>query len=150
MHATIATYLAKTGKPKRGLSAIAAALIVVATFAVAWLVVLERGDHGAASSALVAREQAAASGDGAVVAQFHGHGNRTTDAFVVQDGWEIRWETSGKRFQVVVTGADDVGTVVDQHDRGGGSTYPAGAGTFRVEVAAQGSWTMTILDHSTP
>jgi hypothetical protein len=81
-------------------------------------------------------------------AAFSGTGNMSTPAFTVADGWEIQWTTEGNRFQVAARGAENLVVVVKRTEPGGGSTFPQGRGTFRLQVSAKGPWTITVINHS--
>ena len=81
-----------------------------------------------------------------LVAEFSGSGDQETAEFTVQEGWEIRWETSGESFRFAITGDKDFGTVVDQQGEGGGVTNPAGQGAFRLFITAVGPWTVSIFN----
>ena len=83
-----------------------------------------------------------------VVAEFNGDGDQETKSFTVNDGWEIRWETTGESLQVAITGDTDIGTVVDQPAAGGGATYPVGSGKVHLEIKARGPWTIKIVNHT--
>jgi hypothetical protein len=82
-----------------------------------------------------------------VVATFRGNKDQRTDTFQVESGWEIRWSTRGKRFAIAVSGAEDLGTVVEQRGKQNGSTFPRGVGAFRLDVTARGPWRIEILNH---
>jgi hypothetical protein len=82
---------------------------------------------------------------GSLVAEFEGTGNTTTDPFTVRSGWRIDWENSGDLFSFAITGDRDFGTVVEQTEPGSGSTSPTGAGTFQLNVTAQGSWRIQVF-----
>ena len=120
---------------------------------VAVLVILVVGAAAAGFLLLKDRPDAPAAGDPAtprVVATFRGNGNQRTDTFTVDTGWEIAWTTRGKRFAIAVTGAEDLGTVVEQRGKQTGATFPRGAGEFRLDVTARGPWRIQILNHPAP
>jgi hypothetical protein len=87
-----------------------------------------------------------------VVTTFSGSGNKRTEPFNVDSGWEIRWKTEGKRFAVAVSGAENLGTVIEQRGKQTGATFPRGAGKFRLKITAKGPWRIDIRNHpaSTP
>ena len=82
---------------------------------------------------------------GGVVLELNGTGNVTSDAFAVEPGWQIVWQTEGTRFSYAVHGAQDLGTVVDVKEPSSGANAFAPAGTFRIEIAAQGPWSIKVL-----
>jgi hypothetical protein len=81
---------------------------------------------------------------GSTVAQFSGDGDQVTDPFPVREGWLIRWESTGTRFAFAVTGDRDFGILVDRQGPASGSTALVSAGTYRLEVTADGPWTVRI------
>lgn len=80
-----------------------------------------------------------------VIAQFDGDGDKTTDTFQVDEGWQIQWETTGKAFSFAITGDKDFGTVIQQEGPGSGITSPVGSGTYRLEIIADGPWSVQVL-----
>ena len=80
-----------------------------------------------------------------VIAQFDGDGDKTTQAFTVTEGWQIQWETSGTSFDFAITGDRDFGTVIEQDGPGSGITSPVGSGSFRLEITAEGRWSVHIV-----
>jgi len=114
--------------------------VVVAAAVMVLLVELRRDDDAARHAAPIP-----ANHDG-VVAEFSGKSSSLTDPFVVRDGWEIHWQARGKSLEATVTGDADLGMVVDQHGEGVGSTYVVGSGTFRLQIVAQGTWTVSIVN----
>jgi hypothetical protein len=82
---------------------------------------------------------------GGVVLELNGTGNLTSDAFAVEPGWQIVWQTEGTRFSYAVHGAQDLGTVVDVKEPSSGANAFAPAGTFRIEIAAQGPWSIKVV-----
>jgi len=83
-----------------------------------------------------------------VVTEFEGDGDGETDVFDVDEGWEIRWETTGEHLEIAVTGDEDIGTVLRFEDGpGGGTTRPIGSGSLSLEVTADGPWNVLIINH---
>lgn len=82
---------------------------------------------------------------GSTVAQFRGSGDRITEAFSVREGWSIHWENTGDRFAFAISGDRDLGTVVEQEEPASGVTSPVGGGTFRLEITAEGPWSVRIV-----
>lgn len=128
-------------RSRRGVVLIAV-LAVVVVAAIAALIVSQRDDSHSPASPTRGAPPAER------VAKLSGTGDQTTKSFQVKKGWEIRWATTGTTFKFAITGDRDFGTVVDHQGAGGGSTYPIGSGTFRLQVSADGPWTVRIVDHS--
>jgi hypothetical protein len=82
---------------------------------------------------------------GGTVLELNGTGNLTSDAFAVEPGWQVVWQTEGTHFSYAVHGAQDLGTVVDVKEPSSGANAFAPAGTFRIEVAAQGPWSIKVV-----
>ncbi len=79
------------------------------------------------------------------LAEFAAEGDLTTEPFQVREGWQIRWETTGERFAMAITGDRDFGIVIDRDEPGRGVTSPVGSGTFRLEITAEGPWSVSIV-----
>jgi hypothetical protein len=82
---------------------------------------------------------------GSVVGDFSGSAAQKTDSFFVRSGWQIQWKSEGTAFRLAVRGDVDVGTVVDQQSPGSGVTSPVPAGTFYLEIAADGPWQIKVI-----
>lgn len=89
--------------------------------------------------------QALLSPAGSTVADFSGEGDQTTDAFEVREGWSIHWENTGETFAFAISGDRDFGTVIQQQEPGSGVTSPVGEGSYRLEIVADGPWTIQIV-----
>lgn len=116
--------------------------VVLAAVAVGLYVVWSSRSNGADGS-----DQSA---DPNVVAELAGDGDETTDSFDVDEGWQIHWENTGERFAFAITGDTDFGTVIEQDGPGNGITSPVGSGTFQMEVSAEGSWEIQIIQGEPP
>jgi len=81
---------------------------------------------------------------GSTVASFSGATDQTTGSFQVREGWAIHWDSTGQKFAFAIRGDRDFGTVINITEPGSGVTSPTGAGSFHLEVTAQGSWTISI------
>lgn len=81
---------------------------------------------------------------GSAVVRLSGDGDQTTESFTVRQGWAIEWDSSGDAFAFAIRGDRDFGTVIDVVEPGNGVTSPTGEGTFHLEVAAEGPWTITV------
>lgn len=81
---------------------------------------------------------------GSTLAAFGGQGSETTATFQVREGWGIQWESKGTQFAFAIQGDRDFGKVIDINEPSNGVTSPTGAGTFYLEVTANGPWTISI------
>jgi len=82
---------------------------------------------------------------GDIVLEVDGFGDLTTEAFDVEPGWRVVWQADGKRFAYGVHGAQDLGTVVSKAAPSNGSNAFAPAGTFTIEIDADGHWWVMVL-----
>src|SRR5258708_4260381 len=112
--------------------------VIVVVAAVGAFFAFRHYDHVAPSTSVPDTSTPGAEQD--LVATFKGGSNQRTKSFTVNDGWEIRWETNGQRFQVAIRGDQNLGTVIDQEGAGGGATYPVGSGTYQLDITADGRW----------
>ena len=76
--------------------------------------------------------------------EFEGEGDETTETFRVSSGWQINWESFGDHFEMTILGDRNLGTVVSVDEPTSGLTTPPAAGEFRIEVKAEGRWTIRI------
>ena len=81
---------------------------------------------------------------GSTIASFSGAADQTTGSFQVRDGWAVHWDSTGQKFSFAIRGDRDFGKVIDINEPGSGVTSPTGAGTFHLEVTAEGDWTISI------
>ena len=81
---------------------------------------------------------------GSTVLEAAGDADQTTPAFSVREGWAIEWESSGTRFAFAIRGDRDFGTVISIDEPGNGTTSPTGAGSFHIEVDADGPWSIKV------
>jgi hypothetical protein len=79
------------------------------------------------------------------VLELSGTGDQVSDPFDVSPGWQVSWQTAGERFALAITGDQDLGTVVDLPGPASGVTAPVSGGTFRLEVTAEGPWSITVV-----
>ena len=84
------------------------------------------------------------SAPGSTIIEFSGESDQSTDSFTVREGWAIHWESTGDAFAFAIDGDRDFGTVIDIDEPGNGVTSPTGSGTFRLEIVADGPWTMMV------
>jgi hypothetical protein len=81
---------------------------------------------------------------GSDIAQFSGDGDQTTNSFTVRGQWQVHWENQGDRFRFAIAGDQELGTIIDQSEPGSGVTNVVAAGTFHLQVSADGPWTVRI------
>jgi hypothetical protein len=77
---------------------------------------------------------------GSDIAQFSGDGDQTTSSFTVRGQWQVHWENQGDSFSFAIAGDRDLGTIIQQTEPGSGVTNVVAAGTFHLEVNANGPW----------
>jgi hypothetical protein len=85
---------------------------------------------------------------GSVVASYSGDADFTTDTFQVREGWSIHWATEGPHFEFAMTGDSDIGTLINEDEATNGITSPVPFGTYRLEISADGPWTVEIRQGS--
>lgn len=102
------------------------------------------GDSPATSSATTATTAAPAPTQ---VARFTGSGSRPTPTFVVERGWEVRWESPNDDVSIDVypVSAGTRASSTRSATAGSGSMYQPEAGTFLLGVNASGDWTVTVV-----
>lgn len=82
---------------------------------------------------------------GSPVAEFRGTGDETTPTFTVREGWQLHWDSEGERFALAIAGDRDFGTVIELDEPASGVTAPVGDGSFYLEVSADGTWSIKVL-----
>lgn len=100
------------------------------------------------SGARSAGASAATSSDPGVpnaVVTIKGSGNDTTEPFDVDPGWQIQWRADAGSFALTVSGTIDLGTIVDESGPAVGVTSIGAGGTYRIDVTAEGAWSVTIV-----
>lgn len=93
---------------------------------------------------------AAPAGPREIILEFSGTDHDVTPPFEVVAGWQIQWQTDGSSLAIAVTGDQNLGIVVDEPGPASGVTSLAPAGNFRLDVAARGPWTVTIIQGEEP
>ena len=88
---------------------------------------------------------AAPAGPREIVLEFSGTAHDVSPPFEVVPGWQIQWQTDGSSLAIAVTGDQNLGIVVDEPGPASGVTSLAPAGNFRLDVAARGPWSITII-----
>ena len=81
----------------------------------------------------------------APVLKLEGTGNQRSETFDVLVGWQIQWQTDGDHIVVAVTGDQDLGDVVDFPGPASGVVSPPAGGAFRLEITADGPWSVTVI-----
>jgi hypothetical protein len=85
-----------------------------------------------------------------IILQFSGTEHDVSEPFEVLAGWQIQWQTDGASLAIAVTGDQNLGIVVDEPGPASGVTSLAPAGNFRLDIAANGPWSITILQGEEP
>jgi hypothetical protein len=81
---------------------------------------------------------------GSDIAEFSGDGDQTTGSFTVRGQWQVHWDNEGDNFAFAIAGDRDLGTIIEQEEPGSGVTNVVAAGTFHLEVTAEGPWSVRI------
>jgi hypothetical protein len=79
------------------------------------------------------------------VLQLRGTGKKRSAQFDVLVGWQIQWETQADHIVVEATGAKPLGKVIDEDGPASGVTSPPVGGTYRLQVTADGPWSITVI-----
>ena len=80
-----------------------------------------------------------------VVLSIKGSDHDVSDAFEVEPGWQIVWESQGTSLAIAVTGDQGLGIVVDEAGPTSGAIPIAEGGIFRLEIAASGPWSIRVI-----
>jgi hypothetical protein len=80
-----------------------------------------------------------------IILTLSGTEHDVSDPFEVISGWQIQWQTDGASLAIAVTGDQNLGVIVDEPGPASGVTSLAPAGTFRLDIAASGPWSITIV-----
>ena len=80
-----------------------------------------------------------------VILTLSGTDHDVSDPFEVVSGWQIQWQTDGASLAIAVTGDQNLGVIVDEPGPASGVTSLAPAGTFRLDIAASGPWSITVV-----
>jgi hypothetical protein len=70
--------------------------------------------------------------------------------FEVVPGWQIQWQIDGASLAIAVSGDQNLGVVVDEAGPASGVTSLAPAGTFRLDIVANGPWSITVIQGDEP
>ena len=79
------------------------------------------------------------------VLELEGTGNERSETFDVLVGWQIQWQTEADHIVIAVTGDQDLGDVVDFPGPASGVVTPPAGGTYRLEITADGPWSVTVI-----
>jgi hypothetical protein len=85
-----------------------------------------------------------------ILLEFSGTDHDVSQPFEVVSSWQIHWQTDGTSIAIAVTGEQSLGVVVDEAGPASGVISPGSAGTFRLDVAANGPWSITIIHGEEP
>jgi hypothetical protein len=73
-------------------------------------------------------------------------GSRTLRPFTVQDGWELRWESSaGLSLFLLNEKGDPIDSLASTRKAGTGSTYHQKGGRYSIKVVTLGEWTISVV-----
>ena len=81
-----------------------------------------------------------------VILTMQGDSHDVSDSFEVKPGWQIQWQIDGSSIAIAGTGDQNLGILVNQEGPASGVTGIAQGGVFRLEIAANGPWTITVID----
>jgi hypothetical protein len=81
-----------------------------------------------------------------IILSLEGDSHDVSDSFEVKSGWQIQWQIEGTSIAVAVTGEQNLGVLIDQEGPASGVTGIAQGGVFRLEIAANGPWSITVVD----
>jgi hypothetical protein len=85
-----------------------------------------------------------------VILTLQGDSHEISDSFEVKPGWQIQWQIDGSSIAVAITGEENLGVPIDQAGPASGVTGIAQGGVFRLEIVANGPWTITVVDGEDP
>jgi hypothetical protein len=80
-----------------------------------------------------------------IILQISGTEHDVSEPFEVVSGWQIQWQTDGASIAIAVTGDQNLGVVVNESGPASGVISLAPAGTFRLDIAARGPWSITVV-----
>jgi hypothetical protein len=85
-----------------------------------------------------------------VILTLQGDSHEISDSFEVKPGWQIEWQIDGSSIAIAITGDQNLGVPVDQPGPASGVTGISQGGVFRLEIAANGPWSITVIDGEDP
>jgi hypothetical protein len=80
-----------------------------------------------------------------IILRISGTEHDVSEPFEVVSGWQIQWQTDGASIAIAVTGEQNLGVVVNESGPASGVISLAPAGTFRLDIAARGPWSITVV-----
>lgn len=82
-----------------------------------------------------------------IVQEISANGKRALRPFTVKDQWEIRWENRGAWLSISVLTLEgrSGGPGAFAETPGRGSSFQPRGGTFYLDVAGKGEWTVTVI-----
>ena len=85
-----------------------------------------------------------------VILSLQGDAYDVSDSFEVKPGWQIQWQIDGSSIAIAVTGDTNLGVLVQESGPASGVTGIAQGGVFRLDIAASGPWSVTVIDGEDP
>jgi hypothetical protein len=100
----------------------------------------------ATPTATPAATQAPPPGPQQVILTLQGDSHEISDSFEVKPGWQIQWQIEGSSIAIALTGEQNLGVLIDEEGPASGVRGIAEGGVFRLEIAANGPWSITVID----
>ena len=85
-----------------------------------------------------------------VILTMQGDSHDVSDSFEVKHGWQIQWQIDGSSIAIAITGDQNLGVPIEQTGPASGVTGISQGGVFRLEIAANGPWSITVIDGEDP
>ncbi len=85
-----------------------------------------------------------------VILTLQGDSHEVSDSFEVKPGWQIQWQIDGSSIAIAITGDQNLGVPIQQSGPASGVTGISDCGVFRLEIAANGPWSITVIDGEEP
>jgi hypothetical protein len=82
---------------------------------------------------------------GSMLVEMNGTGDAQSEPFYARRGWYVEWQNTGAHFSYTIRGDVDFGQVINQNGPSNGITSPVPTGTFRIQVAAEGPWSVRVV-----
>ncbi len=81
------------------------------------------------------------------IVEYAGDGQKLTPPFSISGPWEVHWQSDGNQFQIFLS--DSLGNfiqlLVDQQGGGSGVSPIPQAGTYTLNISADGPWSLAIV-----
>jgi hypothetical protein len=99
----------------------------------------------------VVAERAVWGAEEKIVQEISGNRSQTLDPVTMTGPWEVRWQSAGPRFTLVIQEQDNPNkaaglTVANIIGSGTGSSFRSRGGRFYLDVIAHGDWTVTVVE----